>query len=195
MQAGRDAGDGDVRGALGEQRDQLVAPAPVALPHPPYVPVVCPRLYEVGEEELVGHADRQLALPLGREHRVHQRVREHQPAEADRRGQALADRADVHHVRRVEPLHGPDGLPVVAELAVVVVLDDQSVGGVCPVDDGRPALGVQRAAGRVLVRGRQQHRAGVGGRQPVTRAPCSYTGSGTPRMPARPRIVRWKPRP
>ncbi|SCE61452.1 hypothetical protein GA0115253_109476 [Streptomyces sp. Termitarium-T10T-6] len=57
----------------------------------------------------------------------------------------------------IESLDGPHGLPVVAELPVVVVLDDEPAGGPGPVDDGRPPRGVQRPAGGELVGGREEY--------------------------------------
>lgn len=56
----------------------------------------------------------------------------------------------------IEPLDGPHGLPVVAELPVVVVLDDEPAGGPGPVDDGCPPRGVQGPAGGELVGGREE---------------------------------------
>lgn len=67
----------------------------------------------------------------------------------------------------VEVLQGADRLAVVAELAVVVVLQDPAAGAPSPVDDGRAPLGMQGHAERELVRGREEHgpRAAAGGAQ------------------------------
>ena len=119
--------------------------------------VVRPRGDEVGEAQLVQDARPRLPFALGSEHAVHVPLRQHHPAEPHRGGQALADRADVDHALGVETLDGADGLAVVAELPVVVVLQDHPAPRACPVDHRCPALGGQRSAGRELVRGREQH--------------------------------------
>ena len=87
-----------------------------------------------------------------------QLLREHHPGDPQPGGEGLARGAEVDHPVRVEALEGADRLPVVAELAVVVVLQDEAAGGPCPVDDRRPPVRGQRAAERELVGGRQQHR-------------------------------------
>ncbi|CAM5317195.1 hypothetical protein SCYAM73S_04536 [Streptomyces cyaneofuscatus] len=56
----------------------------------------------------------------------------------------------------VEPLNGAHGLPVVAELPVVVVLHDEPARGPRPVDHRRAPRRVQGPAGRELMGGRQQ---------------------------------------
>ena len=75
------------------------------------------------------------------------------------RRQGLARRPRVHHQVGRERLHGADRLPVVAELAVVVVLDHDPA----PLRE-RPAAGRrQRHAERELVGGREHDRVGVAG--------------------------------
>ncbi|SCD41823.1 hypothetical protein GA0115246_101521, partial [Streptomyces sp. SolWspMP-sol7th] len=71
----------------------------------------------------------------------------------------------MHDPLGVEPLQGPHGLPVVAELAVVVVLKDQPVVRPRPVHERGPALRQQRAPGGELVARREEHRVGAGRRE------------------------------
>jgi hypothetical protein len=53
VQAGRDAGDANVRRAAPQLGDEPVAPAPVRDPRPADVPVVGARDEQLGERELV----------------------------------------------------------------------------------------------------------------------------------------------
>ena len=62
---------------------------------------------------------------------------------------------------RGERLHGADGLAVVAELSVVVVLDHQSTGGEGPLDRSHAPRRRQRHPERELVGRRQQQRRRV----------------------------------
>ena len=64
-----------------------------------------------------------------------------------------------------EALERADRLPVVAELGVVVVLDDQPVRAVGPGHERGPTLRRQHAAGRVLVGGGHEHRVDVRARR------------------------------
>jgi len=50
-----------------------------------------------------------------------------------------------------QALDGADRLPVVSELPVVVVLDDQTCGVAGPVGEPGPARRIERRAGRVLM--------------------------------------------
>ena len=76
-----------------------------------------------------------------------------EPAESQARGEDLARRARVHDAVRAEALDRADRLAVVAELGVVVVLDDHGAAPRRPVGEARAAV---RAAGR--------RRSGTGGR-------------------------------
>ncbi len=58
-------------------------------------------------------------------------------------------------------LQGAYRLAVVAELTVVVVLDDEAAAGARPLDQRSAPRGVERSADRVLVRGRDDDRAYV----------------------------------
>lgn len=110
MQTGRDAGGSDVRRALGEEGDELVPAAAVALAHLPDMAIVCTRVDQVRERELVHDARPPLPLALGRENPVDEVIGRHHPAQADGGGQALAHRTDVHDPVRVQALQGADRL-------------------------------------------------------------------------------------
>src|SRR5258708_3031990 len=68
-------------------------------------------------------------------------------------GEGFGGGAEVDDVVRVEALEGADGLAVVAELAVVVVLQDQSAGASGPVDGGGAAVVAEGDAHGELVGG------------------------------------------
>ncbi|CAM5240306.1 hypothetical protein SGRIM128S_07946 [Streptomyces griseomycini] len=138
--------------------DQTVPPVPVTLPGPADVAVVVARLDEIGEGQLVRDPGPRLALALDAQHGLHQVVRQHHPAQPQRGGEALAERAQVHDVLRVESLDGAHRLPVVTELPVVVVLQQHAPARARPVHRGGPSLGVERSSRGELVGGGEQGR-------------------------------------
>jgi len=85
--------------------------------------------------------------------------RRHHPADAQGRRERLGDRPEQHHPRPVGALHGPDRPAVVAELGVVVVLQDQAVDPAGPGEQGGAALGREHHPGRELVGGAHHDRA------------------------------------
>ena len=136
---------------FGHGLGQDVAALAVDPRHPPQVPVVAPRLHQRGERQLVegrGAATGQELLP---DHRTDQGRRHQQPAETDPGGQGLAQRAQGDDPVGRESLQGADGLPVVAELGVVVVLQDDPVDLRRPRDQRLASLGPQRHPGGALV--------------------------------------------
>ena len=147
VQAGRDPGDVPPLAAQGGS--QAVAAAAVGEPGPADLPVVAAGVDELGQDELV--QPRGARGELGR-YRVQQPRRDDQPAEPQRRRQALARRAGVDDVIGRERLQRAHRLPVIAELAVVVVLDHH------PAPAGRlpAAAGMQGHAQRELMRRGQQ---------------------------------------
>ncbi|RPK52228.1 hypothetical protein EES40_02935 [Streptomyces sp. ADI93-02] len=159
MQPGRDAAHPEVRCPFGERVDELVAAAPVAQPHRPYVPVVRPRDDELRERQLVRDAGHPVEAALRLADLLHQVLGQHHPGQPQPGRQGLAGRPQVDDPLRVEALERAHRLTVVAELAVVVVLQDQTARGPRPVDRRGPPVGVQRDAGGELVGGGQQHRA------------------------------------
>ena len=92
------------------------------------------------------------------DHLVQQRRGHGQPAQAQPRREALARRARVHDVVGRQRLHGADGLAVVAELAVVVILDHQPAAGGGPLDEVAAPPRGQGHPERELVRGGQHGR-------------------------------------
>ena len=83
------------------------------------------------------------------------------PAETQRRADGLRGRAEVDDPIGREALERADRHAVVAELGVVVVLDDQGVAAARPGDELAAPARVERRAGRIRVRGRDQHGADV----------------------------------
>ena len=161
MQAGGDPGDPHAGRVAVQGRDEPVAPAPVGEPRAADVAVVGAALDERGERQLVEHA----ALAVGRRLRGHHVVDEvrgkDEPPETHAGCQRLARGPGVDDVLGRERLHGAHRLAVVAELAVVVVLDHDAAGALGPGDGGGAPLRGEQHAERELVGGRQQRRVGV----------------------------------
>ncbi len=89
---------------------------------------------EVGECRLIDgrHAD----APAARlRHRLDERGRQHEPCDVQTRRERLARSASVDDATRVETLHRTHRLAVVAELTVVVVLDDPTIAPPRPLDE------------------------------------------------------------
>ena len=144
-----------VRELTREGGQQRLAASRVAQAHAPEVTLELAAGDEVGESELPGDLRARVLDRLrGDQGPGEPRRREH-PAEAHARRQALARRADVEHAVRGESLERADALA--AELGVVVVLDDQPVAALGPLDQRGAALGAEHGAGRELVRRRHDH--------------------------------------
>ena len=113
---------------------------------------------QVGEGQLLdrrraGVERRLLGLDL-----VDQVHRHAHPADPDPRRERLRRRTEVHDATRVQPLDRADRDPVVAELGVVVVLDDEPVATTRPGDELGPAIGRHHGPRRELVGRRHEHR-------------------------------------
>jgi len=167
VEPGREPGQPDTGRVPGERRHQGRPAGGVDGAHPPQVPVVAARGQQRRQRHLVKGARSAIAhLLLGRD-RVGQAGRGEHPAEPDRRRQRLAGGADQEDAVRREALEDADRFLVVAELRVVVVLDDEPVDPPGPVRQRMPPLGGQHHPGRRLVGGGHHHRPGVAGRQRV----------------------------
>jgi hypothetical protein len=129
MQAGGDAEHAHAGRALGERRDERVAPPPVAGPHPAQMAVELAGFDQPGERELVERGARGVGEPLGLDDRLEEPLGQHEPGEPQDGGEGLAGGPGVDDVVRRQRLQSADRSAVVAELAVVVVLDhDTAVG-------------------------------------------------------------------
>jgi len=156
VQAGRDAGD--VPALAGHGGGQAVAPAAVDEPGAADLPVIAAGIDELGQGELVQARRDRGEL---RHHRVKQPRRDHEPAEPQDGGQALAGRAGVDDAVGRERLQRAHRLPVIPELPVVVVLDHKP-GPACRFP---AALRVEGHAQRELVGRGQQRGVRPGGRR------------------------------
>ena len=145
----------------GEHRDEPVAPHPIAGAHAANVALERARTQKLGEGDLIGGRDVDVLRGAQRDDGLEQRRRQQHPAEAQARRERLARRAGVGDVLGVEGLERADGLPVVAQFGVVVVLDQEALSSAGPGDRRRAPLRVQDVAERELVRGREHDRAGV----------------------------------
>jgi hypothetical protein len=110
---------------------------------------------EQGEDRVLhrlGDADAELRAQ--RRQLVDQLRRRDQPARAEGGGEDLRRRAQVDDDVRVHAVQGRQRADVVAELAVIVVLDDDRAGRPGPRDQCLPATDRKPPAQRVLVGGR-----------------------------------------
>ena len=86
---------------------------------------------------------------------IHQRLGHHREAEPDAGKQHLAQRADIDDgPRAIEPLQGGEWTADIAELAVVIVLDDPAAGLGRPGQEIEPTRHAHDRTGRILVGGR-----------------------------------------
>ncbi len=108
-------------------------------------------------------------MPLLLGHRPDQVIRQHHPGQPERRAEGLGGGADVRDAPGGHALQRAHRLPVVAELPVVVVLDDQAARRPRPLGQRVPAGRVQGRPGRVLVGGSHHDR---------TRCPPGDPGQG-----------------
>ena len=118
--------------------------------------VEAPRLDEQGEGLLVepGCAATAQLLLLGES--FEEAGRREDPADPDRRRDRLADGAEREHPLRIQSLKGSDGLSVVAELGVVVILQDHAVDLVGPRNQLAAARRAESHPGGALVCRRDQ---------------------------------------
>ena len=118
------------------------------------MPVVAARGEELGQHELVQRGGPGTDAGQLRDDRRHEVLGRHQPGQPHRGRQRLARRAAVDDVVGGQRLHRAERSPVVAELAVVVVLDQNSAAGAGPLHELGAVL--ERDAQRELVgRGEQ----------------------------------------
>ena len=157
--------------------------------HPPQVAVVAAGLDQRGQGELVER--RASRGRRGSSRRVTRRSTSDgghdEPAQPECRRQRLADRADRDHPVRRQTLHRADRLAVVAELGVVVVLDDDSRRSRAAQSTSawRRSGASTTPVGALVGRG-DDHGAGPGG-SPARRrrCRCSSTGTAHGRRPGR----------
>jgi hypothetical protein len=83
--------------------------------------------------------------------------RAYNPADSKRRCERLADRTQGNHAIWSEALYLPDRLPIIAELGIVVVLNDRRAALLRPPEESEPPLGSQNNPGRRLMRGREHY--------------------------------------
>src|SRR5580698_2531374 len=106
MQAGRDAGDADVGRVPLHGGDELVAAPPVGQPGAANLAVVAAGANELGQRELVDAARAAVRQVLGGDDLVDQPGRDHQPAQSQTGGEALAGGAAVGDVLGGKGLQG-----------------------------------------------------------------------------------------
>ena len=115
------------------------------------------------ERDLPGRGDVDVLDAAKLDEGLDERPRQHEPAEPQAGRQRLARRPGVDDVLGIERLERADGLPVVPELGVVVVLDQEATRRPRPGDCRAAALLVQDGAARELV-GRAENRGHGAGR-------------------------------
>jgi len=164
VEARRQAAQLDARRMACERVHQRLAAGGVDRSHAAQVAVVAAGLDQRRERKLVEHGESAIVVALLDRDRVRERGRADDPAEPQRRRERLADRSERRDAFRAQPLERADRLAVVAELGVVVVLDQPCVVLGRPRHERLAALGREQSAGRRLVRGRQHGCVAAGGR-------------------------------
>ena len=161
VEAGGDAGDPHPERVSFQRGHQPVSPAAIDEPRSPDVAVVGAGDDELGERELVDRAGVPVRQGLGRADLVDQPPREHKPTQPQARRECLARGPGIDDLFWGQALQRPEWMAVVAELAVVVVLDDQAAGVERPLDNLCSPSRRERHSERELVRRGQEH--GVSG--------------------------------
>ena len=135
MRAGPVAGDlGPIADVAPQRVEQRVAGDGAAPAELPQVALVAAAVDELGERLLLEGRRVAIAQPLGRRERGDQRRRHDHVADPQRREDGPREGADVEDAAAaIESLQRLEPAAVVAELAVVVVLDDQGVGALGPL--------------------------------------------------------------
>ncbi len=157
MQARGEPGDAASGQLVGDPGLEGEAPRPVLRSEPSHVAVVLVGHDESLERALVQHVGEPTReAPLLGE-RGGEPLGHHTPREADGGRKALGRGARVEHVLGRERLERADRPAIVAELTVVIVLDDESARAFRPSHDLDPARRAERDAGRELVGRREQY--------------------------------------
>src|SRR5262245_26320856 len=141
MEAGGQAAELHLGGVAGERFDQDPSAPRVHRPHTTKVLVEAARLDQAGEGELLEHRRAAVVAFLLGGDPVGQDGWADDPAEAEAGSERLADRPERSDPVRRQSLKRAYGLTVVAELGVVVVLEDRSVAVDGPLDQRLPAIG------------------------------------------------------
>ena len=123
-----------------QRREKVIATCPVEGTDAPHVSIQIATRHELGERRLGELRDVAVATTLFG-HRRAKCGRQDEPADAQTGPECLARGAEIHHSVGRDALERADGVTVVAELAVVVVLDDPRVAFSGPIDKARAALG------------------------------------------------------
>lgn len=160
---------GRLRDADSEPRlqggDEAVAPLGIDLVHARHMARIVPVENKLGQNRLLERQRLTVGDRLRRDERVDETGRRHQIADAHRGERGDAERADrAYAPARVQ--RGERGRPgaLVAEDAVVFVLDDPGVGGLSPGEQRLTPSGRHRHPGRPLVRARHVRHARVRGK-------------------------------
>jgi hypothetical protein len=145
-------------GAVAQQGcRERVALFAVELAHAPDVRCEVPLLHERGDDRGGGGRRLPVEQVAGGEERRNQGVRHHGVTEPQAGEQRLVERADVDDaLLRVEALEGGERRAPVAELARIVVLDDECAAVARPAEQRQAPRHRQCHAGWELMRGRDE---------------------------------------
>ena len=193
VQSRRGADRSELRQVSGQRREEDVAPFAVDRAQPSQVAVELAAGEEIGEGQLVDRRRAEVGGPLRERDPVGERRGNDEPAEPQARRQDLAGRAGVDDAVRAETLDRADRFAVVAELGVVVVLDDRPAAALGPGQERRPPLRREDAAGRVLVRGGHDDGIDIGGVEQVDAQPRLVDRDLDDLQPERPEVVAALP--
>jgi hypothetical protein len=167
MEPGGDPQNSQLWQSSAQRHYENIAPPSVVQAHPAQVPIELSPFEKVGERELLENGRTHILQMFGVRDVLHQTRRQHHPAEAQRRREGLACRADVGGAFRRDALERANRFAVVAKLGIVVVLDDDGVSLSGLFEQGSASLRRQSRARGKLMRWRHEHGGGIASRESI----------------------------
>ena len=142
--------------------DQSLLPRRVERPHPPDVRREVALADEVRQDRL--HGDGRVIVDdgAGGGKGLHQSRRNHQIGDAQGGKEHLREGTEIDHPIGIQALQRRQRPPRIAELAVVVILQDPGVGFARPVEQLQSARQRHHHPQRILMRGRHHRQTGLG---------------------------------
>ena len=136
---------------MAQAADEDVPPLAIAALHPADVAIVVAGAEQPGNRAFDQPRAAAVRNPFAAERGTHERGRQHQVAHAAGGEERLRERAAVDDGIRVQAGERGDGLTGVAELAVVVVLEDERPRAARPLDERvAPCHRHHRAGGELV---------------------------------------------
>jgi len=161
VQAGGDALDPQFGQVLGQRCDQAISPPVVHSASTPDMAIVVPAGQELREGELVESRGEVVKEALCTLRLIDEMCGHDEPAKSQCWSQCFRDGSDLYHVLWRNTLECTHRLSVIAELSVVVILDDQPAVRARPGDHVSAPLPAQDTASWELVCRRDEDSVGV----------------------------------